>query len=157
MKQKTLAKWLKAIIVGLGICGVLVYFVILPMIMKDTLYDDLESYFLPWIIFLWTTSIPCYAVLFFAWKVAGNIGLDKSFCMENAVCLKRISYMAIVDSVYFFVGNIVLCLFNISHPGVFIASLFVIFLGVVIAVAAAVLSHLIVKAAELQEESDLTI
>lgn len=38
-----------------------------------------------------------------------------------------------------------------------LASLIVTFLGVAVTVAAAVLSHLVQKAAKLQEDSDLTI
>ena len=44
-----------------------------------------------------------------------------------------------------------------SHPGVAIASLAVVFVGVAVAVGAAALSHLVGKAALLQEQSDLTI
>lgn len=44
-----------------------------------------------------------------------------------------------------------------SHPGVALFSLLVVFAGVAVAVASAVLSHLVQKAAVLQEQSDFTI
>ena len=44
-----------------------------------------------------------------------------------------------------------------SHPGVALASLLGVFAGVAVAIAAAALSHLVRKAAELQEQSDYTI
>ena len=44
-----------------------------------------------------------------------------------------------------------------NHPGVILMLLLVVFAGVAVAVAAAALSHLVKKAAVLQEESDLTI
>ena len=44
-----------------------------------------------------------------------------------------------------------------SHPGVALFSLIVVFAGVAVAVAAAALSYLVKKAAVLQEQSDLTI
>ena len=44
-----------------------------------------------------------------------------------------------------------------SHPSVAIASLAVVFVGVAVAVGSALLSHLVKKAAALQEQSDLTI
>ena len=159
MKQDSLAKWLKGIIIGIGICGLLICLVILPMLAKDILYagSGMEHYYRPWMIFLWISAIPCYVVLLYGWKVASNIGRDNSFCEDNAVYLKRISYMAVIDSIYFFVGNIVLYFMNLSHPSVFMGSLFVIFAGVSVAVAAAALSHLVMKAAALQEQSDLTI
>lgn len=44
-----------------------------------------------------------------------------------------------------------------SHPSVVLFSLVVVFGGIAVAVAAAVLSHLSKKAALLQEQSDFTI
>ena len=46
---------------------------------------------------------------------------------------------------------------NMSHSGVALFSLLIVFAGVAVAVAAAALSHLVQKAAVLQEQSDLTI
>jgi hypothetical protein len=46
---------------------------------------------------------------------------------------------------------------NISHPGVALASLIVVFFGVAVCVISAALSHLVMKAALLQEENELTI
>jgi len=71
--------------------------------------------------------------------------------------LKSISVLSVLDAGFFFVGNIVLLLLNMSHPGVVLASFVIVFVGVAIAVASAVLSHLVKKAAALQEQSDWTI
>lgn len=48
-------------------------------------------------------------------------------------------------------------LLNMSHFTVFAVSLLIVFVGVAISVASAVLSYLVGKAADLQEQSDLTI
>ena len=48
-------------------------------------------------------------------------------------------------------------LFNMSHPSIVIMSFFIVFVGIVISIASAVLSHLVKKAAILQEQSDWTI
>lgn len=45
----------------------------------------------------------------------------------------------------------------VNHPGVILALVLIVFACVVASVVAAVLSHLVVKAADLQEQSDLTI
>ncbi len=75
--------------------------------------------------------------------------------METAVYLKRICILSLMDSGYFFIANMTLLfLLNMSHPGVMLASLVVDFAGVAVAV---VLSHLVQKATELQQQQELTI
>lgn len=159
MEQKALSRWLKFVIIGVGICGLFVYFGILPSCGNSMVaeYPEFANRFWPWLIFLWMTAIPCYAALVFGWKIAENIGLDKSFSKENAKLLEWIARMAAGDSTFFFVGNIVLLFCNMSHPGVVLLSMVIVFAGVAITVAAAALSHLVLKAAALQEESELTI
>ena len=159
MEQKGLATWLKIIIIGVGLCGLVVYFVVIPSFGQSMVYDypEFANRFLPWLVFLWITAIPCYAAFVFGWKIAVNIGRDKSFSGENAKYLKWIAWLAAGDGIFFFVGNIAMLLADMSHPGVALLSLIVVFAGVAIAVAAAVLSHLVQKAALLQEQSDLTI
>ncbi len=159
MEQKALSKWLKIIIIGVGICGLVGYFLVIPRFGQSLArqYPEFSGRYLPWLIFIWLTAIPCYIALFFGWKIAANIGTDRSFSVENANLLKWISWLAAGDSIYFFAGNVTLLLLGMSHPGVVLASLLVVFAGVAITVAAAALSHLVRKAAALQEESDLTI
>lgn len=159
MEQKGLATWLKIILVGVGICGLVIYFVVFPSYGESLVYDypEFSNRFWAWLIFLWISGIPCYAVLVFGWKIAANIGRDQSFSNANAKYLKWIAWLAAGDGIFFFVGNIVLLLTNMSHPGIALFSLLVVFAGVAVAVASAVLSHLVQKAAVLQEQSDLTI
>ena len=159
MEQNTLSKWLKVILLGVALCGLIVYFIVIPVcgttIVND--YPEFAYCFWPWMVFLWLTGIPCYIALYFGWKIASNIGLDQSFTDDNATLLKWISWLAAGDAGYFFIGNIVLLLMNMNHPGIILLSLLVVFAGVAISVAAAALSHLVQKAALLQEENDLTI
>ena len=61
------------------------------------------------------------------------------------------------DAAFFFVGNVVFLFLNMNHPGIVLLSLVPVFAGACIAIAAAALSHLVRKAAALQEQSDLTI
>lgn len=160
MKQSTLSKWLKFMIFGIGVCGLVFYLLVIPVMgyfvaaMENGVYDYC---YWPWLIFIWVTAIPCYITLLFGWKIAGNIGSDNSFCLENATLLKWISYLAVGDALLFFFGNITLLLLNMNHPSVVMLSLVIVFAGFAIAVAAAVLSYLVMKAAVLQEQSDLTI
>ena len=159
MEQKTLSRWLKVILVGVGLCGLVVYGAVLPLYGQSLVGQnpDMANRYWPWLIFLWATGVPCYIALVIGWKIAANIGLDRSFSELNARYLKRIALLAAGDTVFFFVGNIVLLFANMSHPVVVLGSLLVVFAGVAVTVAAAALSHLVLKAALLQEQSDLTI
>lgn len=159
MNQHKLSVWLKAIIAGIGICGLIVYFVILP-VYGNSLRQDLPEFaycFWPWLIFLWVTAIPCYAALVLGWKIAVRIGEDRSFSVDNARSLQTIAWLAAGDTVFFFLGNLVFFFLNMNHPGVLVISLLICFAGVAVTVAAACLSHLVRKAAVLQDESDLTV
>jgi len=71
--------------------------------------------------------------------------------------MKLISNLAFGDVMLFFCGNVLLLVFGMSHPGVFLLSLLPDLFGVALAVCAAALSHLIYKSASLQEDADLTI
>lgn len=160
MKQQSLSKWLKFIIIGVGICGLVVYTLVVPMMGQAVAVYEKGAYdhcYWPWLIFIWITGIPCCVALIFAWKIAGNIGADKSFSQSNAKLLKWISVLAAADAGFFFAGNIVLLLLNMNHPGIVLFSLIVVFAGVAVAIAAAALSHLVTKAEILQDQSDWTI
>lgn len=160
MKQASLAKWLKVMILGGGLCGLIVYAVVIPAlgqmvaVLEQGVFDHC---FWPWLIFIWATAVPCCVALVLAWKIAGNIGADRSFSLANGKLLKRIAALALGDAAFFFVGNIVLLFLNMNHPGIVLFSLLVVFVGIAIATAAAALAHLVTKAAELQEQSDWTI
>lgn len=159
MKQTSLAVWLKFIIIGTGICGIAVYFLILPSLGQSIVGQNPEFIhcYYPWLIFLWITGIPCYAALFLSWKIASNIGADRSFSHENASLLKWIAFLAAGDSLFFFIVNIVYLFLDMNHPGILLSCLIVVFAGTAVSAASAALSHLVKKATALQEQSDLTI
>lgn len=159
MNQLKLSKWLKAVIIGAGICGSVIYFYVFPFWGKEIVASNPEFsfWYWLWLPFLWITSIPCYATLVCSWKIADKIGKDNSFCRKNANLLKLISILSACDSVFFFTGNIILLLLNMNHPGIVLLAFFVVFAGIVITVTAASLSHLVYKAAQISEENELTI
>ena len=159
MNQKKLAAWLKGIIIGIGLCGIVICFVILPDIGESfrVSYPEFAGWYWPWMIFLWCAAVPCFAALAMGWKVAENIGRDRSFSEANARLLQHIAWLAAGDTAFFFSGNVVLTFLSMNHPGILLASLLICFAGVAVTVAAVCLSHLVYKAADLQEQSDLTI
>ena len=159
MEQKSLARWVKTAIVLVGVFGLFVYAVALPLFGQSVVLQapEMAYRYWPWLIFLWVTALPCFGVLVLGWRIAQNIGRDRSFSLENARYLKLAAYFAAFDSALFFLGNVAYLFLNLSHPGVVLASLVVTLAGVAVSVAAAALSRLVQKAARLQEQSDLTI
>ena len=115
MKQKELSFWLKFIVVGIAVCGAIVYAAALPYL---TNYLDKQGIMeagksLPWLITVWISAIPCYLVLIFAWKIAGNIGNNRSFSRDNAKYLKWICYTTVTDVIFFFIANAVLAVLGL--------------------------------------------
>lgn len=159
MEQHILVKWLKLLVIFMVICGVALCAGVLPLEGKELAvkYPEFACCYYPWLVFLWIMAFPCFAALRLAWKIFVNIEKDHSFCMENADYLKNISFLAGADAGILFFGNVLFLLLNMNHPGILLGALLVVVMGVGISVAAAVLSHLVRKAAVLQEQSDLTI
>lgn len=159
MDQKSLSKWLKWIILGIAVCGLIFYCRILPELGHSIIarYPEFSGWYWPWLAFFWLTAVPCCAVLALGWKIAVSVGEDRSFTADNARRLARIAWLAAGDTAFFLAGNILFLLLGMNHPGVVLGLLLVAFAGVAVAVAAACLSHLVGKAASLQEQSDLTI
>lgn len=160
MKQRKLANWLKAAIIGAGVCGLLVYALVIPMLgqmvaaIENGVYDHC---YWPWLLMIWATGVPCCIALGLAWRIAGSIGKNRAFTQQNAKLLKAIAALAAGDAAFFFAANIVYLFLNMNHPGIVLFSLLPVLAGAAIAIAAAALSHLVAQAAALQEQSDWTI
>ena len=64
MDQKTLARWLKAVIIGIGICGLVVFLWLVPFMGKGVLegYPEFGSWYLPWLIFLEICPVSVFCI-----------------------------------------------------------------------------------------------
>lgn len=161
MKGKIIARRLNVVLIGLILCGIFVYGVFLPlrghhmaMMAKGGPFDGA---FWPWLLYLWGTAVPCVVAVGYAFSITHTLREGRMFTPQNARRLLMIARWAIGDTVYFFIGQILLFAMGWNHPGVFLMSLFIVFAGAAIATAARALAWLVQKAAELQEESDWTI
>ena len=157
MDQKKLAIWLKAIVVGCALCGLALFGFILPRFLAYVAEEVPDLPHRAWQIFMWVLAIPCYAVLVFIWKMSDEIARDNSFSEANANHLRAIALLAGLDSALLLIGNLIFLITKHSVPTLALASAFVCFVGLAISVGAACLSHLVHKAAVMQEDADLTI
>lgn len=157
--MKKLSVTLKLSIGGMALCGLVLYFGAIPIfaLSMRTAYPEFANRFWPWLAFLWGSALPCYGVLFYGWRVAGEIGRGNAFSGENAASLRAVARLAVLDTVYFALGNIILFLLSMSHPGIALGLMAVCVVGVIFAAVADTLSKLIAEAARLREEQDLTI
>ena len=160
MRQKELAGALKGIVVLCLLAGALVCGLLVPALGRELAreFPEVAWLFWPCLGAFWLTCLPVLAALVLVWRMAARIGRDNSFCRENARDLKRICWLALGDTAAYLVGTIAIWALKVGFPPIFLMGVLAILLvGVAIAVVAAILSHLIQKAAELKADQDLTI
>ncbi|MCI1857772.1 MAG: DUF2975 domain-containing protein [Sporolactobacillus sp.] len=159
MKQAQLAKWLKIMTVIVGIIGLFIAFLYLPLIGHDYVIDDpsLKFLFWPYLIWAWVSIAPCFATLCYFWKICGEIANDHSFCRANVSRLKKISRLFLFDTCLFFLVSVLFTILEMTNAAVLIVTFFIDVGGISLAMIFAVLSHLVDKAVKLKETNDLTI
>ena len=172
MKQKELSILLRAVVV---LCGLVWLFFanwfgrMLGLAIVEGVYA------LAYPLFLCLMLLPPLVVFWDAWNIFTQIGRNNSFCVANARRLRRISHCALIDTVLVVImivygliyrfatfaadmaSSDIISLFGNDLFEAVIRWLFVAFVGVAVTIAAAALSHLTLKAADLQDENDLTI
>lgn len=168
MKQKELSILLRAIV---AMCGLVWLFfaygfgktLVLCFVEQDRLLTPVALICLMLVLVL--------AAMIDAWCIFTRIGQNNSFCVANAKALRRISFYALIATVLDVILIVYTLFTNAPHangagvwvriPGMFDSQIllfvFVAMLGVAATVATATLSHLTLKAANLQDENDLTI
>ena len=159
MTQKTFANLLKAVIILAFLCVAVVYALYVPAAAAEgrASFPELESLWVPALIFVELTAVPVIAALVLSWFIARDIGRDQSFTRVNAHRMKTISFLALADVFYFLVGIGVFWTLGIASGPLMIFVMLICSAGVIVAVCAGALSHLILKAAVMREEQDLTV
>ena len=118
MRQKELEKWLKIVIIAVALCGLVVCAVAIPWIGHVLIAPDpqISDMYIPWLVLFIISAIPCYVILYLGWRVAVNIGKDRSFSLENARHIKLASKIILFDALYFFVVNVCMWRIYVNHP-----------------------------------------
>lgn len=159
MSSKTLCLLVRFATISTALCGCIILVFVLPSLGGALVgaIPELQGWYLPWLIFLWMVSLPCFVVLLLVWKVSGAVKRDEVFTHVTAGRIKTAAVLLFADVGFFLLGNILFILLNMSHPGVLLLSLLLDIIVIALALLASVLSRYITKAAVLQEESDGTI
>ncbi len=151
MSQKGFSRILKitVIAVGLLLFGILSA---LSLIFLVSEVDEISAIKVPWLAFIWSTAVPVIPALMYSWFTARDIGKGNLFCLNNARRLHGIALCAGADSLWVFIGNIIM----LVQPGksvmlVFIISFIVSCAGAVISICAEGVSRMFKKAAGLQK------
>jgi len=101
------------------------------------------------------TSVPCFAVLGFSWKVASLIAKNELFTEKASVLLERSAVLLFADLAVFLIGNAVFCFTGTNVFAVFYFA--VAAFGFIFAALLAAASRFTGKAAELREENEAII
>ena len=159
MSSKTLCYLIRTVVIAMAVCGIVTCGYFLPKIGLNISNQNPEysAFFLPWLIFILVAAVPCFIILRFVWIMSTAVKNEQMLTLKMARWIKICAVLLLFDVGFFFIGNAVFLLLGMSHPIVFLVSLFVNTLGVLLAVVASVFSRYITKATVLQEEADCTI
>lgn len=158
MKRVGLVRTLKGTILFLAAMTAFFYIAVFPqriLELEDRLNAEVSWLVTPGIIAISISAIPIAIALVLFWQICTEIGRDNSFCHKNASRLSGIGFCALVDTGYCAVGTVTLEIL-VGSP-IWVTGLMVCTVGLAIALAAFLLSHLVLKAADMKSENDLTI
>lgn len=156
MGRVGLVRTLKGVIVFLALMAAVCYAVIFPQRIQEAggMYG-MGWLVTPGIAAISLSAIPVAIALVLFWKICTEIGRDNSFCHKNARLLSGIGFCALLDTGYCAIGTVTIELL-VGSP-IWLLGLGACTVGLAIALAAFLLSHLVLKAADLKDENDLTI
>jgi hypothetical protein len=159
MTSKALGNLMRIAVIAAAVSGLFLCTYVIPSWGRGIISENPEfsGWFWPWLVFIWLVTLPCFAVLVFVWKVSGAVMRDTVFTFLTAKWVKAGAVLLLSDAALLFIGNVILLLIGMNHPGILLMSVIGDIFIVALALLAAVLSRYLTKAAVLQEESEGTI
>ena len=157
MGRVGLVRTLKGVVAFLAVMAAVYYAAIFPSRIREIGLEEPELAWLvtPGIIAISLSAVPIAIALVLFWKICTEIGRDNSFCHQNARWLSGIGVCALIDTGYCAIGTVTLEI--IAGSPIWLLGTAVCMVGLAIALAAFLLSHLVLKAADMKDENDLTI
>lgn len=159
MSSKSSGSLMRLSVIAAAICGLFLCLYVIPSWGQSIVFThpEFSGWFWPWLIFTWLVALPCFAILVFVWKISGAVKRETVFTIQTARWVRMGAVLLLADAALIFVGNVVLLLLNMNHPGVLLLSIMGDIFVIALALFASVLSRYLTKAAVLQEESEGTL
>lgn len=157
MKRVGLVRVLKGTIIFLTAMLAFVYVVALPQRISSIAgeFPEFSWMVAPGIVAVTLSAVPVVVALTLFWRICTEIGRDNSFCRKNAGRLTGIGCCALIDTGYCAVGTVTVEM--LAGTPIWLLGLGLCTAGLAVAIAAFLLSHLVIKAADMKAENDLTI
>ena len=161
MNEKILSALTRTAIIIIGICGLLTCLLWVPMSIGKGSLEELSwtmfntSEFWIQYVLHWIVSLHCFWLLVIAWQITLDMDKGRLFLTKNALRVNRATIILIADIIAFVIGNIVFALLGWSSW--FVLHIFVAITGLILSIFMYILSKYLMRAAILQEESDLTV
>lgn len=159
MNSAKLSIMIKASIIVFALCGIIMCAFWYPFSVSLTTMGTLD-YTTPtvaqnvrmWsqIVFYWVVSIPCFVILWMAWKISNAIKNDVFFSLKVAKLVKCSTVTLFIDIIVFFVGNVVFLI--LKWNDFYMIYFLIAVVGLAISSMLLALSHFIVQAAGYKEE-----
>jgi hypothetical protein len=159
MSSKTLGRLMYASVIAVALCGLMICLLVVPAVGRDIVLANPEfsGWFWPWLVFVWLFALPCFGILVYVWKVSGAVANEAVFTVRTAGWVRMGSLLMFAAAVIALVGNVVLAWLGMHHFGVLLAWIVADIFAFTLALLVGVLSRYLVRAAELQEESEGTL
>lgn len=158
MSSKRMCLVIRAAVLAVALC-VLALVIVFPFYLLDGVhyFQMPAAWVLPWALFIFAASLPVFGVLIIIWRGGGAVARQEVFSMQSAGEIELAGKLLVLDAAFFFVGNIVLILFNMNHPGIVLIAVGVCILALAFGMICRVLGQHVRRATALQEEADATI
>ena len=161
MKNASLARQLKTILVLLFVFVIIAFAVLVPafgLMIKEN-NPEYSFAFVPCLIWAWCFAVPILLAFIPAWQIFSTVGSAQGcFVRENVKRFKTIAWLAYADAVIFPLGMIIVGFLGAGQPGLtVIITPAVVILSVCAARVFQILAKITENASALQEEHDLTV
>lgn len=152
-------QFLKAILILFGVGLALFAVFLLPVFAEHAAkhYTELAYLKLPIMIFVYCSAVPFYAALHQGVRICDSILKTDPFSRENQRAFSRAGGCALLVSVMYAAGTVVMALLQVQRPIIYVVGILIACCALIFALLCAVLNQLLARAIELREENELTV